>query len=110
MPLVILVETLVPWHNSSPLTDAMVGTKINNNQKRYYGMCIGIDATTGKAMVVEFTRAGEQHRSVRWCSDAGLLDDMTSGESLVALKARYEAHGAEILKVSKLEMIEINCE
>lgn len=73
-------------------------------------MCIGIDATVGKAMVVEFTRNGENHRSVRWCSDATLIDDMTTGESLSILKARYAAHGAEVFKVSKMEVSEVCCD
>lgn len=55
----------------------------------------------GKQTVIEFVRSGKVHRTVRWCSDTTMQLD------IAAIKTCYASHGAEVLRVSMIESIEI---
>jgi hypothetical protein len=64
-------------------------------------------ANTGSSLVIEFIRNGEHHRTVRWTSDNTLLTDMQKQRQFEEIKAQYEQLGADVLKISKLETIEV---
>ena len=66
-------------------------------------MALIIDPTEGRTVVIEFERKGVRHRSVRWSSDAELLETLMGGDNLDEIRRRYEEKGAVLLGISKIE-------
>lgn len=68
----------------------------------------GINFNRGVMIVVDFTRNGEQHQSIRWSSDP-LACPKADCAHKEALETFYKSIGAEIISIRKVEFSEICC-
>jgi len=62
------------------------------------------DPTTGKAVVIDFIRNGENHRSFRWGTDIGLFDTLVEDEHYFQeIRKQYADCGAEVISIGVME-------
>ena len=68
-------------------------------------MCLGIEPTKGKAVVIEYVRKGEHHRSVRWTTDKEFIEEMIKcGTYAREVIQQYSKAGVDVLSVAALDI------
>lgn len=58
---------------------------------------------SGTTVVIEFEKNGESHRTIQWSTSNEIL-----GENYInAVRKQYEASGAVVVQISKVERIQV---
>lgn len=65
---------------------------------------------SGAALVVEYERNDEEHKTLRWSADTEILDILMDIGLVEKVKEIYRMANAEVTRIYKLESLEVCCE